>query len=446
MGGDKPGVSCDFWNHFEGDIARAHSMGLDSFRFSLEWHRIEPQRGQIDREAVARYHQMLDVMEKYKMVPLATLHHFVHPQWFEDLGGFEKEANIEHFLSWTELAYRSFGARVRNWCTFNEPGVFAFSGYFFGSFPPGKFFATRIAGRVVKHMLIAHSRAYDLIKRLPGGAESEVGLVHNEMRFEWYRGDGITRWAPHARILLPIFDTCWGNDAITDYMRTGRFVWRPTGPWRPVSYINPGGPPPLDYVGLNYYSRMVIDWKCQVVGYPGEVMTDMDYSIYPAGFYTALMRAANIGKPVIVTETGIPDGADSRREMWATSYLKALEEAVADGADVRGLLYWTLTDNFEWAFGFKSQFGLFEWTPGMAPGQREARPSTKLIRRLFKALPGRVAKLRAGGLAALRELQHTDDVAAEAEADAKADLENEDESAHLLGRTPLSSTPAGAVA
>jgi hypothetical protein len=132
--------------------------------------------------------------------------------------------------------------------------VYTFSGYFFGSFPPGKFFATRVAGLVVKHMLIAHERAYKLIKSLPGascrpecrptdqalsppcvlclgtlarqspcpenarvsppagGADSEVGIVHNEMRFEIFQGDSISRYAPHCRILVPIFDKCWGNE------------------------------------------------------------------------------------------------------------------------------------------------------------------------------------------------------------------------------------------
>ena len=132
--------------------------------------------------------------------------------------------------------------------------MYTFSGYFFGSFPPGKFFATRVAGLVVKHMLIAHERAYKLIKSLPGasccprckvsdqgrspvcvlcllplpdnplfrneqsrsqcagGAESEVGIVHNEMRFEIFQGDSISRYAPHCRILVPIFDKCWGNE------------------------------------------------------------------------------------------------------------------------------------------------------------------------------------------------------------------------------------------
>jgi len=109
--------------------------------------------------------------------------------------------------------------------------------------------------------------------------------------------------------------------------------------------------------------------------------------------------------------------------------------------------YWTLVDNFEWAFGFAPRFGLYEWNSGMAPGERQARPSTKLIRRLFKALPGRVKKLREGGMAALRELQDAGDRAAEAEADTKADLSRQpgDESEHLLGKAPLS-TAAGTIA
>lgn len=438
LGGDKPGKSCDFWNFYEADIARNAAMGCTALRMSLEWHRIEPQRGEIDRDAIAVYHKMLDVMEKWKMTPLFTLHHFVHPQWFEDLGGFEKESNIQAYLDWVELAFRSFGKRVRNWNTFNEPGVYTFSGYFFGTFPPGKVMRTHLGGIVVKHMLMAHCRAYNIMKGLPGGSDTEVGLVHNQMPFQWYRGDWVTRFCPHVRILVPIFNAMWGNKAITDFMATGELRWRPTGPLCPVTWQHPGGPPPLDYIGLNFYSRIVVDWKCQLVKYPDEVMGDMDYAIWPQGFYEALKDHAALGKPIIVTETGFPDHDDSRRELWATSYIEALENAVAEGADVRGLMYWTLTDNFEWAFGFKAKFGLYEWNSDMAPGERNARPSTKLLRRLFKELPGRVQRLKSDGLAALRELRSEDSKSSAVTNRLQRRLSNQDDTEHLLGRVPLS--------
>lgn len=81
------------------------------------------------------------------------------------------------------------------------------------------------------------------------------------MRFEWFRGDVLTRFAPHARILIPIFDAMWGNESITEFMRTGELAWRPTGPFRPVMWQYPDGAPPLDYVGLNFYSRFASSRK-----------------------------------------------------------------------------------------------------------------------------------------------------------------------------------------
>ncbi|GLI68921.1 hypothetical protein VaNZ11_013340, partial [Volvox africanus] len=115
-----------FWDRYEEDIRLSADLGCTSFRFSIEWARIEPEQGLIDMEAVNRYHQMLDCMAAHGLEPNATLWHFVHPTWFEDAGGFTKEENIPAFVEYCKRCFRWFGTRIRLWATFNEPTCYLF--------------------------------------------------------------------------------------------------------------------------------------------------------------------------------------------------------------------------------------------------------------------------------------------------------------------------------
>ena len=128
----------------------------------------------------------------------------------------------------------------------------------------------------------------------------------------------------------------------------------------------PDAPNSFDFFGLNYYSRPVVGMKFslkEMLGptcFPGEVMTDMPYPSYAEGFYQALVDCGELGKPVYVTENGIADAKDDRRELFICKYLYALSKAIQDGVDVRGYFYWSLIDNFEWAEGWSKKFGLYE--------------------------------------------------------------------------------------
>ena len=114
QGGDRCGKSCDFWHLYKEDIDRASSLGSNCFRLSLEWSRLQPNGPgtAFDADAVATYHTILDTLKDKEMEPFLTLHHFVHPLWFEKLGGFEKEENIHYFVEYTMAAFREF-----NWAT-----------------------------------------------------------------------------------------------------------------------------------------------------------------------------------------------------------------------------------------------------------------------------------------------------------------------------------------
>lgn len=135
-----------------------------------------PRPGVVDAAAVARYREIFDALERRGMEVLVTLHHFVHPSWFDDVcGGFESDEGLRHFVEWSKVAFAAFGNRVASWCTFNEPGVFASSGYCTGFFPPGKVFHLKTAGEVLLRMLRSHSAAVKEMRRMSAAMHSEGG-------------------------------------------------------------------------------------------------------------------------------------------------------------------------------------------------------------------------------------------------------------------------------
>jgi len=390
-GKHKVGKSCDFWNRFKEDLQLAKDAGCTAFRFSFEWARIEPTRGTYDQGAIRRFHEMLDAMEELGLEPNATLHHFTHPTWFEDLGGFMDEANIPLFVEWSCFMFREFGPRIKLWSTFNEPTCYCFLAFIVGMMPPSYIFNLTAAGRTLGNMLKAHTACYRALKALPGGQGAEIGLVHHHITFA-AQGTGLAHTV--AATVAKWMEYWWGWDVVDHWMMTGEFEWKlpVLGTW--YRWSDPAGKPPCDWWGINYYSRTVLSWWLQPACMPTEVMTDMYYPIYPEGMYRAIKRSARYGIPMYITETGIADSRDDRRTLFIDAYFKEVLRALADGYDVRGFYYWTLTDNFEWATGFTMKFGLYAWEPDGSV-DRKLKEGARALVRLYRTLPDGLAALRA---------------------------------------------------
>ncbi|GLC35844.1 hypothetical protein PLESTB_000500300 [Pleodorina starrii] len=373
----------DFWNNYERDIKLAADIGSTTMRFSIEWARIEPERGVIDMEAVRRYHQMLDCMAAHGLEPNATLWHFVHPTWFEDAGGFTREENIPAFVEFSKRCFGWFGSKIRLWATFNEPTCYMFLGFIVGIAPPGRIFDLVGAGRMLSTMLKAHVAAYKAIKAMPGGDRAQVGLVSHHITFE-AQADGILHGV--AKVLSDWMTYWWGWDVVEHWMLTGEFVWKlPVfGVWQ--QWRDPAGKPPCDWWGINYYSRGIFSWYLAPSCRAQEVMTDMYYPIYPEGMYRAIKRCSEFGIPMYITETGIADSRDDRRSIMIDAYFKEVMRAVAEGYDVRGFYYWTLIDNLEWATGYTMKFGLYAWEPDGSV-DRKLKEGSKTLVRYFRTLP-----------------------------------------------------------
>eukprot|EP01023_Acetabularia_acetabulum_P029263 TRINITY_DN27637_c0_g1_i7.p1 TRINITY_DN27637_c0_g1~~TRINITY_DN27637_c0_g1_i7.p1 ORF type:complete len:301 (-),score=33.71 TRINITY_DN27637_c0_g1_i7:448-1350(-) len=149
-----PSCQSDFWNNYKTDLQNTQALGCNAFRFSFEWSRIEPKQGEIDQAAIVRYHEMIDYMKELGIEPNATLHHFTHPAWFDKLGGFEKEENIQLFVNYSVMMFEEFNSKVKLWCTFNEPTVFSFCGFVVGIHSPGHMLKLKRCGKVKFRLIL----------------------------------------------------------------------------------------------------------------------------------------------------------------------------------------------------------------------------------------------------------------------------------------------------
>lgn len=354
----KAGLACDHWNRYREDIVLMQQLGVKAYRFSVEWSKIEPREGEFDEAALQHYREVCDALLAAGLTPMVTLHHFTHPLWFEQKGAFEKAVNIALWIRFCEKVFQALHEKVNFWCTINEPEVFASQGYFQGIFPPGKK-DPQLTGVVLQNLLEAHTQVYLALKRLPGGEKAQIGLVKNIFQFDPNRRWNFLDWLI-SRKLNDLF-----TDSILEYFKTGHFNFSLPGLAK-LEHFNAEAPRTLDFIGLNYYSHFRAQFQFNrqepfaFKFLPEEIMTDMPYPIYAEGFYRALKTLAQLQKPIYVTENGIADAKDDRRELFIRRYLYAMSRARQEGCDVRGYFYWSLMDNFEWSEGYDMKFGLYE--------------------------------------------------------------------------------------
>jgi beta-glucosidase len=367
-GGDSGETACDFYHRHGEDIALAHALGVDVFRFSIAWPRIVPTGcGPVNAAGLDFYDRLVDELLAFGIQPFLTLFHWDLPQPLEDAGGWPVRATAEAFAAYAAVVAHRLGDRVRLWTTHNEPYCSSWLGYVTGEHAPGR---TDLAAgsAAAHHVLLSHGLAVAAIRdEVPG---ARVGIV-------------LDSWPQH-----PATDGARDVAAAhtADGVRNRLFfdpVLRGRYPEDVLAWLGAAGPPvrdgdletiaaPLDFLGINNYSRNVV--RAGADGLPVAVAprgptTDMGWEIRPRGLYDVLMRLSRdyAAPPLIVTESGaaFPDirGAGGRiddrdRIAYLDAYLDAVLAAIAAGADVRGHFVWSLLDNFEWAAGYAKRFGL----------------------------------------------------------------------------------------
>ncbi len=352
-GNQRCNSSVGFWQKGFEDIALLQELGCNSVRFSVEWSAIEPEPGVFNEVVLNFYERYCDALIAAGIQPTVTLHHFTHPHWFDVIGGFEKEINITYFVRFCKVVFSRLNNKVALWYTINEPTVYSFMGYILGMHSPGKTMHFTLAGTVLKNLLLAHVRVYQELKKLPGGQQAQIGIVHQLLRAQAY-----SEWSPFGKFTAWFLNFCAAHKQTKKFLETGIFEYKIPGIVNVQTHC-PEAPQSYDFIGINYYSRVVTGITGPTC-FPNEVMTDMEYAIYPDGIYNAIAEMATLGVPMYITENGIPDAKDEHRAEFIKNYLKKVHEAVLDGYDVRGYFYWTLMDNYEWDRGFTQKFGLYQ--------------------------------------------------------------------------------------
>ncbi len=366
--GERSGSCTDHWHRFREDLKRAADLGMNSYRFSVEWSRLEPQEGQWDSEAFDWYFELIQECERLGLVPMLTLHHFTLPLWMAEQGGFSWERAPELFGRFTRKVVERLGAKVALWCTINEPMVLT-AGCYLGQFMPPAIYSPEKARMACHHLLKSHVIAYDLIHREIPKSESrwkeitpQVGIAHNMIDFVPDRTwSVIERWL--AEQLHQFYNISW-LDAITGRgQRFGFPMLMAQAPIVPEANERVS----VDYLGINYYTRARVQFTPKLNGPPinvafarkGEAASDVDWPIHPQGLQKVLKIAGSYELPVYITENGIADRDDDLRPRYIREHLREVAMARQNGIDVRGYYYWSLLDNFEWVKGFDPRFGLF---------------------------------------------------------------------------------------
>ncbi len=346
---ERSGEACDHWNRWREDFGLLSDLGVGSYRFSIEWSRLEPEKGEWDEGAMKTYSEMVDDLLSRGIRPMPTLHHFSHPSWWEEKGGFTDERNLGEFLAYSERVFEALSDRVEVWCTINEPTVFSAMGYTLGQFPPGKR-SIRLTLKVMRNMMSAHAKVYRRLKEIR--PECRIGVAKNVTLF-----DPSNRWSPVDWAVARFLEWLW-NGAWRRCIRTGRM-------WPRLRTI-PGAKGSLDFVGLNYYTHFItglfMPTSTEELDFSKrdhEVATEFGYPMYAEGFRRAIDFVSVLGVPIEITENGVADSSDSLRPEHLMRHLWIVSEAIKDGRDIRSYHHWSLMDNFEWAEGYSMRFGLY---------------------------------------------------------------------------------------
>jgi beta-glucosidase len=346
-------------NHYslyKDDLRLLRALGVNAYRFSIEWSRVQPEEKTWDDEALQHYQEIINILIKNGIEPVVTLHHFTHPLWFIRKYPWHEDASVGIFLNYAERVLQTIKG-VRYWITFNEPYVLLLGGYLEGCMPPG-IRDVNLSVKALKNILVCHGKTYDVIhSRLKGAM---VSVAHNMAALAPWK-----RWNPLDRMLSGIAKYFY-NHSLIDAFMTG--ILHTKFPFSKAFDIPVPIKDKLDFFGVNYYTRvhmrfnpfrkMGVELRHRDIG--GYGLTDMGWEIHPHGLEKVLRYASKLKVPLIITENGIATNNDRRKIRFMKSHIDVLEKCIKNGLDVKGYFYWSLIDNYEWLQGLSARFGLYE--------------------------------------------------------------------------------------
>ena len=347
------GDACDQFHRYDEDIALCAALGFDNYRFSIEWSRIEPEPGEFSRSALDHYRRVLASCHAHGIEPVVTFHHFTTPRWVVAEGGWHTASTVDRFLRFAERSVAHLGDLIGTACTINEPNIVSFIGYQMALFPPGVSDDAQFAAANA-NFLDAHRRVVPILKAGPG--DFPVGLTLSMADYQAVPADDPDAIARRDRVRAV------SEDQFLDIVGDD------------------------DFLGVQVYSRTRVG-AASVLGPEDGVPTlPMGYEFWPASLGACLRRAWDYtggSVPLLVTENGIGTDDDPQRIEYVRLALEGVLSCIDDGIDVRGYTYWSLMDNFEWAFGYRPRFGIID--VDRATQRRTVKPSGEWLSSIVRA-------------------------------------------------------------
>jgi len=321
------GKGIDHYNRYEADFDIIKAMGLNAFRFGVEWSRLQPAEGAWDISAVQHYHDYIAALKARGIEPVLNLWHWTQPTWFTDKGGFTKKANRRYFTAFVGRMAEEYGSDLNIVLTLNETNVYSSFSYLNGDWPPQHKKPFEYLA-VNWNLLDAHKQAYRAFKKV--NPSIQIGMAQN-MSSDFPKDQ--TRWLD--KIMPPISSYFW-NYSFVD--RVNKYC---------------------DFIGFNYYFTNY--WDGFKMNNPDKPLNDMGWYVEPGRVRELILRLhKRYKKPIYITENGIADAKDEQRQAWLETTIEAMADARSEGADLKGYFHWSLLDNFEWAEGWWPKFGLIE--------------------------------------------------------------------------------------
>ncbi|HEY9541312.1 MAG TPA: GH1 family beta-glucosidase [Luteimonas sp.] len=408
LGGDTGDVACDHYRRWKDDVRLMRELGLQAYRFSVSWSRILPEgTGRVNQAGLDFYSRLVDELLANDIEPLLTLYHWDLPAALDDRGGWLNRDSADWFAEYGRVLYRALDGRVKKWVTLNEPWVVTDGGYLHGVLAPGH--RSKYEAPIASHNLMrAHGAA---VQAYRAEGAHEIGLVvniepkhaatdsgddaaavkraHAYMNEHYLHPALLGRYPPE---LKEIFGDAWPEFPPQDFDLIVQ---------------------PLDFVGINYYTRSVnrasdsYPTGASPVPQPQGTYTETGWEVFPQGLTELLLwfKQAYGDIPLYVTENGAAffdppvadvdaSGARRVRDPLRTDYLRkhlsAIHDAIAAGVDVRGYMVWSLMDNLEWSLGYRKRFGIVHVDYGTQ--QRTPKDSARWYSRVIDTHGGSLAE------------------------------------------------------
>jgi len=373
LNGDTPFIAADFYNRYKEDILLIKEMGFKQFRFSISWPRILPDGiGEINQKGILFYHDVINECIKNDIEPWVTLYHWDLPQALEDKGGWTNREITNWFKNYVEICVNEYHSKVKHWMVLNEPMVFTGAGYFLGAHAPGRKGISNFAA-AIHHAVLCQAIGFKTIKAIDNTLK--VGTTFSCSYVTPYSNSPKdVNAANRVNTLLnrvfiePALGLGYPDNDLPVLKKINNYILPGDDQLMKVNF---------DFIGIQVYTREVVkhNWltpyvKAKIV--PADkrkvYRTLMDWEVHPESIYQMIKLFSSYSsvKEIYITENGasFPDELegisvhDNERKNFFESYLKEVLRAKKEGMNIKGYFVWSLTDNFEWAEGYRQRFGL----------------------------------------------------------------------------------------